>query len=158
ATADDTTRAEKFFRQAIDLDPSFSGGYSGLAGAQGAAADFLTRGLPEVLSLAEALARRAVALDGADAGGRACLANALMRRGDYEGGRAEAERALAISPNLAEAHSVFGRTLLFSGRPQEGIAALRTCVRLDPRTPGLGYRLMQIALGLYLSREYEEAV
>jgi adenylate cyclase len=30
-TADDNAIAQRFFRQAIDLDPSFSGGYSGLA-------------------------------------------------------------------------------------------------------------------------------
>jgi adenylate cyclase len=101
ASAEDNALAEKFFQQAVDLDPSFAGGYKGLAGAQGRAADFQGRGLPEALSSAEALARRAVALDGADAEARSHLANALYRRGDYEGGLAEAERALTISPNLA---------------------------------------------------------
>src|SRR5271167_2534301 len=125
-TSDDTALGEKFFRQAIDLDPTFSGGYGRLAAAQGRAVDFQTRDLPETLSLEEGLARQAVALDGADAEARSHLANALYRRGDYEGGLAEAERALAISPNLAVAHSVLGKTLLFSGRPEKGIAALRT--------------------------------
>jgi adenylate cyclase len=101
ASAEDNALAEKFFQQAVDLDPSFAGGYKGLAGAKGRAADFQGRGLPEALSSAEALARRAVALDGADAEARSHLANALYRRGDYEGGLAEAERALTISPNLA---------------------------------------------------------
>src|SRR5258706_16287067 len=31
ATADDDATAEKFFKQAIDLDPTFSGGYGALA-------------------------------------------------------------------------------------------------------------------------------
>src|SRR6516162_9205108 len=148
----------RFFRQAIDLDPTFSGGYGSLAGALGQAADLLTRGLPETLNLAEALARQAIALDGADAGAHAQLGTALYRRGDYEGGRFEAERALAISPNLAGARSVLGQTLIFSGRPEEGVTVLRTSIRLDPRGPGLGTRLMQIALGLYLCRKYEDAV
>ena len=108
--------------------------------------------------MAEALARQAIALDGADAGAHAQLGTALYRRGDYEGGRFEAERALAISPNLAGARSVLGQTLIFSGRPEEGVTVLRTSIRLDPRGPGLGTRLMQIALGLYLCRKYEEAV
>src|SRR6202023_1148714 len=34
ANPDDNTIAQKFFRQAIDLDPTFAGGYSGLALAQ----------------------------------------------------------------------------------------------------------------------------
>ena len=40
ATPDDNALAQKFFQQAIDLDPSFSGAYGGLAMAQNQAADF----------------------------------------------------------------------------------------------------------------------
>jgi adenylate cyclase len=45
-----------------------------------------------------------------------------------------------------------------SGRPKEGLAALKTCVRLDPRAPSLVYRLIQIAQALYYCREYAAAV
>jgi adenylate cyclase len=86
----------------------------------------------------EALARRAVAIDGANTEARASLAHALRKRGDHEGGRVEAERALAISPNLAVAHYMLGAALILSGRPEEGVAALRTCIRLDPRAPASG--------------------
>jgi adenylate cyclase len=155
---DDIALAQKCFQQAIDLDPSFSGGYWGLARAGSLAADFHGRALPETLTSMEALARRAVALDGADAEACASLAHALRKRGDYEGGRVEAERALAISPNLAVAHYMLGATLIHTGRPKEGVAALRTCIRLDPRAPPLGSILSQVACGLYFSREYEAAV
>src|SRR6202040_2340668 len=73
-----------------------------------------------------ALARRAVALDGADAEARSLL---------YEGALAEAERAMAMTPNLAFAHHMFGTTLIFSGRPKEGLAALKRSIRLDPPPP-----------------------
>src|SRR6266480_4650906 len=49
-TSDDNSLAEKFFQQAIELDPTFSGAYVGLAIAQGQAADFHKRALPETLS------------------------------------------------------------------------------------------------------------
>jgi adenylate cyclase len=156
--ADDNELAQRFFQQAIELDPSFSGGYGGLARAQSLALDFHGQGLPETLSSAETLARQAVALDGADAEAHSSLGHALRRRGDYEGGRAEAERALTISPNLAAAHAVLGQSLVFSGRLEEGVAALGTCIRLDPCAPTLGSVLNQIALGLYFSRKYEAAV
>jgi adenylate cyclase len=78
ATPDDNALAQKFFQQGIDLDPNFSGAYGGLALAQNQASDFGTRGLPETLSSVEALARRAVALDGADAEARS-LCDALER-------------------------------------------------------------------------------
>jgi len=118
-SVEDNALAEQFFQQAVDLDPSFAGGYKRLAAVQGHAADFGGRGLAEALSSAEALARRAVALDGADAEARSLLSHALRRRGNYEGALAEAERALTISPNLAAAHAVRGATLIFSGRPKE---------------------------------------
>ena len=60
ASIEDNALAQKFFQQAIDLDPSFAGGYKGLAGAQGTATNFQGRGLFESLNSIEALARRAV--------------------------------------------------------------------------------------------------
>jgi adenylate cyclase len=131
-SAEDTALAQNFFQQAVDLDPSFAGGYKGLARVQGNAVDFHGRGLLEAIRSAEALARRAVALDGADAEARSLLANALYRRGDYNGGLAEAERALTLSPNLAAAHAIKGAVLIFSGRLEEGISALERSLRLVP--------------------------
>jgi adenylate cyclase len=157
-TAEDNALAQKLFQQAIDLDPSFAGGYKGLSVALDNAADFQGRGLPEVLSSAEALARKAVALDGADAEARSRLAHALRRRGDYGGGLAEAERALTLSPNLVPAHAVRGAILIFSGRPREGLVALERSIRLDPRDPRSAPRLNQITLGLYFLGEYEAAI
>jgi adenylate cyclase len=158
ASAEDNALAEKFFQRAIDLDPIFAGGYTGLAAALDRAGQmFHTRDLAEALIAEEALARRAVELDGGDAGARARLAIALHSRGDRQGAQAEAERALAISPNLADAHGALGVVLTFAGRPKEGLAALKTCVRLDPRAPSLVYRLFQIALALYFCREYAAA-
>jgi adenylate cyclase len=137
ASAEDNALAEKFFQRAIDLDPVFAGGYTGLAAAlHRAGVMFQTRNLAEALSAEEALARRAVALDGGDAEARSRLAIALNTHGDHQGAQAEAERALAISPNLADAHGALGVVLTYSGRPTEGLAALKTCIRLDPRVYG----------------------
>ena len=157
-TPDDNALAEKFFQQAVDLDPTFSGGYVGLASVQNQAAEFKGRGLPEALSSAESLARRAVALDGGDAEARSLLGLALSRRGDYEGALAEVEQALATTPNLAAAYHTLAIALIFSGRPWEGLVALEKSIRLDPRDPRSRIRLMQMALGLYFSREYTAAV
>jgi adenylate cyclase len=156
ASAQDTALAQKFFQQAVDLDPDFAGGYKGLSKLEAQAADYRGRGLADALSSAESLARRAVALDPADAEARSRLANALYRQGDYHGGLAEAELALAISPNLADAHGERGAVLIFSGRFREGFLALERAVRLDPRQPAV--RLNQIALGLYFAGDYSAAV
>src|SRR5436190_3443575 len=71
ASAEDNALAEEFFRQAIDLDPNFAAGYKGLALARNnAGAVYQTRNLSEAMAEAHALARQAVALDGADAEAR----------------------------------------------------------------------------------------
>ena len=159
ANPDDDTVAQNFFRQAIDLDPTFAAGYSALALAQlQAAAVYQKLSLLEAQSSAEALARRAVGLDGADAEARSCLGWALQARGEREGALVEIERALAMSPNLAVAHWQRGATLIFSGRPEEGLDALDTCIRLDPRDPFMAVRLLHIACGLYFSRKYEAVI
>jgi adenylate cyclase len=137
----------------------FAGGYTGLAAALDRAGFvFQTRNLTEAQSAEEAMARRAVALDGADAEARSRLAIALHSRGDHQGALVEAERALATSPNLADAHGALGVVLTFSGRPKEGLSALKTCIRLDPRAPFLAFRLIQIAIALYFCCEYAAAV
>jgi len=159
ATADDDAAAEKFFRQAIDLDPTFSGGYGALALYQlQTAALYQKLDLSTAQRSAEALARRAVALDGADAEARSCLGWALQARGEADGALAEIERALSMSPNLAIAHGHRGATLIFAGRPKEGLTALETCIRLDPRDPYLAVRLLHIACGLYFCSEYEASI
>src|SRR5258708_5196846 len=159
ANPDDDTVAQNFFRQAIDLDPTFAPGYSALALAQlQAAAVYQKLSLLEAQSCAEALARRAVGLDVADAEARSCLGWALQARGELEGALVEIERALMMSPNLAVAHWQRGATLIFSGRPVEGLDALDTCIRLDPRDPFMAVRLLHIAYSLYFSRKYEGVI
>jgi len=155
-SAEDNALARKFFQQAVDLDPSFAGGYKGLCAVDINEADYEGRGFSETLRSAEALARRAIALDGADPEARSLLSNALRRRGDYEGGLAEAERALTISPNMAGAHSAKGASLISAGRSKEGVAALERSIRLDPRRSAV--RFNQIALALYFTGEYDAAV
>jgi adenylate cyclase len=157
-TSDDASLAEKFFQRAIDLDPAFAHAYVGLGIARAETAEFHGRGLLEALSSMETLARRAVGLDGSDAEARSLLSNALWTRGDYAGAQAEAERALATTPNLAFAHHMLGTTLIFSGRPAAGLASLERSIRLDPRHPRSAVRLNQMALGLYFCREYAGAV
>jgi adenylate cyclase len=82
----------------------------------------------------------------------------LFVRGDHFGAVAEAERALTTSPNLPNAHGALGQSLIFSGHLKDGLAALDLSIRLDPRAPMVRIPMTQKAIGLYFSREYEDAV
>ena len=150
ASAEDNALAEKFFREATSLDPLFADGYIGLS-----AVVSRTKGTQ---GKEEELARYAVALDGGNAEAHARLSLALVARGDHEGACAEGERALALCPNLAAAYGALGVALAYSGRPKDGLAALQTCLRLDPRSPALVNRLTQIALANYFCRDYDAAL
>jgi adenylate cyclase len=159
ATAADNALAQKFFQQAINLDPTFAGGYWGLAATHMYAASvFQTSSLPDARSAMEALARRAVALDASDAEARSWLGQTWFMFGDHKGALAESERALAISQNLTIAHQTLGIALIYSGRPKEGLAALQRYLRLDPRDPVFALGLLQIAIGHYFCQDYETAL
>jgi adenylate cyclase len=158
-TADDNALAQRFFQQAIDLDPTFAGGYTGLAYARTQATHvFGKQSPPEIRNSTFMLARRAVALDGNDAEAHTCFGEQLCNRGDYEGALAEVQLALAISPNLAGAYGVLGAVLMWSGHPRKGRVALEKSIRLDPRNPSIALRLVDIAISFYLSGEYDSAV
>jgi len=156
STRQDVVTAEDFFRRSIEIDPNFAGGYRGLAWTLVIAVSlFQLYGQAEAFLAAETNARRAVALDGADAEAHACLSGTLLQGyADYHGARAAAERALAINPNLASAHGELGRTLIFAGSPKEGLASVEMSIRLDPRDPLLALRLNQLAVGHYFCHHY----
>jgi adenylate cyclase len=158
-TTNDNAIAQRFFQQAIKSDPNFAGGHWGLALAYfHAAGTFQTLSLLEAQTSMEALARRAVELDSSDAAARCSLSLGLVFRGDTDGAQDEVERALATSPNLALAHGVLGITLIYSGRPKEGLVAIQRSMRLDPRDPMKALFLQNVAVGLYFSREYDAAI
>jgi len=158
ATLDDNVLAQKLFQRAVDADPNFADGYCGLAMAQMHAVGVLqTRGLADLRSSAEPLARLAVALDGNNALAHACLSNVLLMAGDHLGGLAEAERALAMCPNLAFGYWRKGLALIRLGRPREGLEDLQRSLRLEPRGSNLVLRLTHVAAGHYFVRAYEVA-
>jgi adenylate cyclase len=152
--ADDYALAEEYFQQAIDLDPNFAGGYSGLAYAQHRAG--MRRGLSETKNLEQA--RRAVGLDANDAEARVCLGFMLLWQGDLEGALAEGEAALALSPNLASAHGLLGSVLNWSSQYEKARISLEKSIRLDPRNPNLSIRFNAVIVSFYLAGGYAAAI
>ena len=155
----DNELAATFFQRAIDLDPNYASAYGGLAWSHMAASSvFGVMTIADSCLLSEPLARKGIALDENDAEVRARLALAVFLKGDIEGAIQEAERALAVNENCADAFGVKGAALVFSGRRQEGREAIQQYLRLSPRDPARPVRLAQIAASQYLDGDYEGAV
>jgi len=105
------------------------------------------------------LCQRAVEIDPNYARAWAMLAitqSRLIYRGiSDDNGGAAAERALAIDPNLAEAHSARGHVLFMQGQSEEGLAEHAIALKLDPES----YEVNKLAARAFLlSRRYEEAI
>jgi adenylate cyclase len=151
--------ARRFFRRAIDLDPSFASAYAELAIAicQGASY-YQAMPLSEALDEALPMAQRAISLDPVGAAGYISASLCRHFRGDYDGALAAARQALAISPNYPLGYHLLGVALNFSGRPREALEAIRKAIRLDPHDPLQSVQLTQVAIAHYFLRDNEAAI
>jgi TolB-like protein len=84
---------------------------------------------------AQALAEKAIALDGADAVSRYSLANAHFYRNRHELANLEIEKALELNPNDCLSLCTKGWFLAFAGRLEEGVTCSREAMRSTPFAP-----------------------
>jgi adenylate cyclase len=89
----------------------------------------------EYFSKAFKLAQKAVSLDESDPRSYALLSNMYVMLRKYEEAIRAGERSIALDPNGADCHGIFGRTLNFAGRTDEAIPHLNYAIRLNPITP-----------------------
>ncbi|MFP6735960.1 MAG: tetratricopeptide repeat protein [Rhodospirillales bacterium] len=140
-TPDDMVEAEKFYCQAIALDPKLVAAHAGLARKICFNSQFETRQITNA-DFAEALdeAQTAVDLDSEDSYAHTALGFVLMQRahsvgGSFDDGVAAFEHALILNPNSAISHFGLGRTLTGKGESDAAIGHLETALRLSPRDP-----------------------
>ena len=67
----------------------------------------------------------------------------LLLRGDPQGARVHAERAVALAPGLFASHHVLGRALLEKGEVEEGVRELEEAARLAPESAQTQFALAQ---------------
>ena len=137
--AENTRRAVQAFEKAVTLDPGYAPAWAGLSWAtlwdsntaESAAA------MAEGRERAFAAAEKAVALNpDLPEGYTHRGVQGWLRKWDWDGARADLERALALSPQNAEVlndYAVF--VLRPSGRLPEAVATQRKATELDPLNP-----------------------
>lgn len=144
-------KAEASFQKAIFLDQGFAPAYARLALAELKRSD--SPADPEV---AEAAARRAVALDPNLADAHTALGQILfLRHLDWSEAGRELERALELDSRSADAHIFYSLYLAALGRHAEAIAAVKRARELDPASMVAG---SNYAWYFYLDHQYEEAI
>lgn len=140
-------KAQVYFQQAINLDPSFAPAYIGLAAAH----NNLSQGEPEDFVIMRRMAEKSVELDPDSADARVTLGWAKGEDWDWSGAEQEFHRALALDPNSAGAHDNLGQILTTLGRLDEAWQEFQLAQELDPTQD-------HIADSLYHRGQFDQAI
>jgi len=142
-------QARQRYEKAITLDPHYAGAHAWLGWTY--FQDWFYRwntNQAQTLDRAAELAQRAIALDDSLSTPHWILGMVYLWKKQHDQAIGEGERAVALDANDADSYVNLGNTLVFAGRPEEGIALIQKAMRLNPRYPprylnllGLAYRL-----------------
>jgi TolB-like protein/DNA-binding winged helix-turn-helix (wHTH) protein len=140
-------KAAEYFQQAIDADPNFAAAYIGLTQAH---SNLLwpSSGDAEIVRRSVV---RAVELAPGSSDARLALGDSKSNNWDWSGAEEEYRRAIALSPNSADAHDRLCGHLFGVGRGEEGFRECQTAQELDPGQDHL-------AEALYWQGDYDHAI
>ena len=154
-TAEGMQKAEVYFQQAIDKDPSYGVAYSGLADCNSGLTWHGFTSPSETLPRAHAAALKAIEIDPQSAEAHASLGLVLDHEWDWSGAETQFKRALQLDRRYANAHHWYGDNLSIRGRHDEALLEARKASDLDPLNLMIGTWL---GLRYYLARNYESAI
>jgi TolB-like protein/DNA-binding winged helix-turn-helix (wHTH) protein len=154
-TAEGLQKAEHYFQQAIDSDPTYAAAYSGLADCNSGLTWHGFKSPADALPKALAAARKAVEIDPQSAEAHASLGLVLSHGWDWAGAEVEFRRALELDPQYANAHHWYGDYLSIKRRPDEALAEASRALELDPLNLMIG---TWVALRYYQARDYSRAI
>ena len=154
-TGESMQKAEQYFEQAIDRDPTYAGAYSGLADCNSGLTWHGYESPAEALPKAYAAARKALEINPESAEAHASLGLAMSHRWDWTGAEAEFRRALQLDPQYANAHHWYGDYLSIRGRHGEALAEAKHALELDPLNLMIS---SWVGLRYYMARDYSRAI
>ena len=128
-------QATDYFQAAIQQDPNFALGYSGLADTYLLLEQYAGVPWNEVRPKAKAAADRALQID--DSLAEAHTSSALIYQNMWRWAQAEEEfrRAISLNDNYATAHHWYSLYLQVNGRMDEALSEIRRAQELDPLSP-----------------------
>ena len=144
------------FQQATEQDPHYALAYAGQADVYNQLGlwDFMAES--EAFPKAKTAAQQALSLDESQSEAHAALAYVEFRYDwAYPAAETEYQRALALSPNSATVHYLYGEYLTARQRFEEATVQQQRAYDLDPLF--LPNRMM-IAVRFYFMRQYDQAI
>jgi TolB-like protein/DNA-binding winged helix-turn-helix (wHTH) protein/Flp pilus assembly protein TadD len=154
-TADGMQKAEHYFQQAIDGDPTYAAAYSGLADCNSGLTWHGFKSPADALPKAYAAARKAIEINPRSAEAHASMGLVLSHGWNWAGAEAEFRRALELDPQLANAHHWYGDYLSVKSRHDEALAEASRALELDPLNLMIG---TWVALRHYQAHDYSRAI
>ena len=156
-TKENNLRARQAFEKAIELDPTCTRAYVGLALSY--VIDWFNHWWePSAPPLDRALeyATKAVSLDNTDSKAQLNLGHVFEARREHEEAKVHLERALALNPNDADGFAYMGVYLDTTGKPGEAIDCYLRAMRLNPYYPA--WYLWKLGDAYYSAGQYEKAL
>jgi TolB-like protein/DNA-binding winged helix-turn-helix (wHTH) protein len=133
ATPGDIEKSGELFQQAIQYDPAYAPGYSGLANYYGLMAGYGLIPVKEGWRQSEEASQKALALDSGLAEAHCSLASKMLFYDwDWSGAEREIRRGLELDTHYAELHNLYSHLLAYTGRFDQSIAEARRAGELDP--------------------------
>ena len=154
-TGESMQKAEQYFEQAIDNDPTYAAAYSGLADCNSGLTWHGFKSPAEALPKAYAAARKALEINPESAEAHASLGLAMSHRWDWTGAEAEFRRALQLDPQYANAYHWYGDYLSIRSRHGEALAEAKHALELDPLNLMIS---TWVGLRYYLAHDYSRAI
>jgi len=151
-----STQSLRYFREAIEADPSYARAYAGLADAYAMLVWQDNQGQAEFVPKARAAAISALQID-------ETLAEAHTSLGfvkfwydwDFAGAEAEYRRAIELNPDYSTAHHWYGEFLVLTGRPEKGFRELGRALEADPLSLIIN---TDIGKMLFFTRQHDRAI
>jgi len=146
----------QYFRQAIELDPTYALAYAGLAEGYVPLAFYCHLAPKDACPKARAAAHAALEIDPQLSEARTVLgATTSYFDWDLENGEKELRQAIALDPKYPRARQALAENLTMSGRFEEAVTESKRALELDPLALSLNAFMTMTYL---FAREYDKAI
>ena len=136
-TEEEMRKAQEYFRQAINADPTFAAAYVGVARSHYG----LFEGSSEDAAIARRAAEKALELDPTLSDAYVTLGKIKLDSWDWAGMEEDYRKAIELNPNNVSAHQELGEFLDAMGRLDEGLKECQIAQELDPNEDHLSNAL-----------------